>query len=249
MSEHLERQRRFYGERPHEHLQAHGDDVYARKLAARLAEAADIRAHHRVLELGAGFGRFTFDLLEHCDSLVALDLSARALAFLEQTRDDRGIDPDRCRVHCADLSTVSKESVGEFERIVGFFILHHLADFARAIESLTSLLAAEGRMGFLEPNRRNPLFVAQVVCCRDMTWREEKGMFQLSARGVESAYRRAGLHALPARTFGFFPPQILNRLSWAATLEERLERTALLRPMLPFLLVCARAPLQSACTD
>jgi hypothetical protein len=53
-----------------------------------------------------------------------------------------------------------------------------------------------------------------------MTWREEQGMFQLSARAVESAYRRAGMDALPTGRFGFFPPQILNRFPWASTLER-----------------------------
>ena len=91
------RQRHFYDSREHDHLQVREDDAYSRKLASRLAETLGIGGEHRVLELGAGFGRFSFPLLEHCGSLVALDISQRALESLVRTRDARGISADRCR--------------------------------------------------------------------------------------------------------------------------------------------------------
>jgi hypothetical protein len=97
-------------------------------------------------------------------------------------------------------------------------------------------------MAFVEPNRRNPLFLAQVACCADMSWAEEKGMFRLSARRVESAFDAAGLEPAPTRRFGFFPPQVVNRFAAARRLEARLEAARLLRPVLPFLLLGARRP-------
>jgi hypothetical protein len=87
-----------------------------------------------------------------------------------------------------------------------------------------------------------PLFLAQVAACPDMTWREEKGMFRLSARGVESAFERARLGVLPTQRFGFFPPQVVNRLPRARRLEERLEGLRALEWLLPFLLLRAEAP-------
>ena len=96
-------------------------------------------------------------------------------------------------------------------------------------------------MAFVEPNRRNPLFLAQVACCPDMTWREEKGMFRLSARGVNAVFRELGLRPLDSEPFGFFPPQIVN-LAPGFALEKRLERIGLLKPILPMLLLSAEAP-------
>jgi hypothetical protein len=78
-----------------------------------------------------------------------------------------------------------------------------------------------------------------------MPWREEKGMFLLSRKGVEAAYQGAGLRDVATGTFGFFPPQILNRFTAARGLEARLERASVLRPLLPFLLLSARAPASS----
>ena len=60
---HLERQRAFYAHRDHAHLQVQDDDPYASKLTAELASRSGFRASDRVLEVGAGFGRFTFPLL------------------------------------------------------------------------------------------------------------------------------------------------------------------------------------------
>jgi hypothetical protein len=73
-----------------------------------------------------------------------------------------------------------------------------------------------------------------------MTWADEKGMFQLSHRGVTDAFRAAGLVPAPVQRFGFFPPQLLNRSDTIRRLEARLERARLLEPVLPFLLLRAR---------
>lgn len=238
--EHVEQQRAFYDERAHDHLQAQQGDFYAEKLAAELARRSGLGSQHRVLEVGAGFGRFTFPLLPRCGSLVALDLSSRALSELERTRDARGIDEARCRTLCAEISSVEATDAG-FDFIVGFFILHHLPDVTKALEKLAELLAPGGKMAFLEPNRRNPLFVAQVVACPDMTWREEKGMFLMSPASVRRGLLQGGLLPLETEQLGFFPPQIYNRSAYARRLESRLEQARWLRPLLPFRLFRAES--------
>jgi cyclopropane fatty-acyl-phospholipid synthase-like methyltransferase len=240
--DHVSRQRKFYDERAHDHLQARSDDLYARNLVDHLADRLGMGEDDRVLEVGAGFGRFTFPLLERCGSVRAIDLSPVALARLEQERDARGISPERCSVQATNLEELTPATLGErFRWIVGFFLLHHLSDYAASIARLAPLLAPAGQIAFVEPNRRNPLFLLQVIACPDMTWAEEKGMFLLSQTGVESAYHDAGLEQIRSDSFGFFPPQIFNRSSSARELERRVEGLALARPLLPFLLLSARS--------
>lgn len=243
MSGEVERQRRFYETREHAHLQPRRDDFYAAKLVRTLAHAAGIAPTDRVLELGAGFGRFTFELLGHCDTVVALDLAPRALAELEAERAARGIDASRCRTHCADLAALEPGALGErFAFVVGFFLLHHLPDVADALRRVAGVLAPGGVVAFVEPNRRNPLFLAQVAFTPDMTWAEERGMFRLSAGGVQRAFAGAGLTPIPVERFGFFPPQVVNQLAAGRRFEAWLERRRALAPILPFLLLRARAP-------
>ncbi len=238
----IESQQKFYASRTHAHLQPRADDAYSANLVSRLVKSARIRSDARVLEIGAGFGRFTFELLEHCDSVVALDLSESALAVLMNARDDRGIAEERCRPLCGDVQSLNLwEQEEPFDHIVGFFILHHLPDYRAAISRLSRCLLPGGHMAFVEPNRRNPLYAAQVACCPDMSWAGEKGMFRLSGRSVERAYREAGLAPQTTRRFGFFPPQIVNRFPSARRFESGIERMKLFEPMLPFLLLSAQA--------
>lgn len=236
----LDRQRTFYRSGRHDHLLVREDDAYAQKLAGELARRAGIERHHRVLEIGAGFGRFTFPLLEHCGSVVAFDLSERVLQDLARKRDERGIAPERCQTLCGDVATFDPRGAGgSFDFVAGFFILHHLPDVAAAIGALASALKPGGAMAFVEPNRRNPLFLAQVMFCPDMPWREERGMFRLSARRVEANFRDAGLAPSPTERFGCFPPQVYNRFAPARALERSVERVRAFHPVLPFLFLRA----------
>jgi SAM-dependent methyltransferase len=253
MSEELEKerqvetQRSFYASSEHAHLQPIETDFYARKLAGNLAKKLSIGREDRVLELGAGFGRFTFNLLEHCGSVVAVDISERALADLDRARVERGIDNERCRTLLADVDEISEEELGgPVDFVVGFFLLHHLSDFPRSIERVARLVGPGGGIGFLEPNRRNPLFLAQVMCCPDMDWKSERGMFRLRRSVVMEAYRDAELTAVETTTFGMFPPQILNRIPWTRRLEEVIESKSALSAWLPFLLMTARAPTETS---
>lgn len=241
-TDHVDQQRAFYDSREHGHLQTWEGDLYAAKLARKLAVRLGIGPSHRVLEVGAGFGRFTFPLLSHCGAILAVDLSAKALNRLEVARGEREIPEARCRTLCGDLDTLDVEALGgPFDFVVGFFLLHHLHDFATSIAGLAKLLAPGGRMAFIEPNRRNPAFLAQVACCADMTWAEEKGMFRLSRAKVERAYRASGLTPLARNAFGFFPPQLFNRFAWARSLEDGLEVVRVFDPILPFLLLAAES--------
>jgi ubiquinone/menaquinone biosynthesis C-methylase UbiE len=240
-TEHLARQRSFYSSRDHRHLRPTDDDPYADHICLQATRAADVGPGHRVLELGAGFGRFTFPLLRHCGSVVAVDLSQRTLAELDRKREELEIPPQRCRTVSCDADELTlEETGGRVASIVGFFLLHHLPRFAPTIARLTSLLEPGGSMVFVEPNRRNPLYLAQIMLCADMSWREEKGLYRLSERAMRAAFQAAAMVEIRTQTFGFFPPQVVNRFSSARRLERFLERRRILRPFLPFLLASAR---------
>jgi SAM-dependent methyltransferase len=243
VSDPAELQRRFYARGTHAHLQPRDGDFYAAKLVDVAAQGMGIGPQDRVLEVGAGFGRFSFALLERCASLVAADLSERALATLDATRAAQGLAADRVATRCLDLSRFAAADLGEsFRAIVGFFILHHLPDAADTIRRLAGALAPGGVLAFVEPNRRNPLFLAQVACCPDMSWAEERGMFRLRARSIEAAFHAAALEVLPTQRFGCFPPQLVNRFGWARAIETGVERARVFEPALPFLLLRARRP-------
>ena len=184
-SEHTVRQREFYETRAHPALRPRGDDAYVDNLVARMCAVAGIQAHHRVLEVGAGFGRFTFALAERCAQVTALDLSRQATEALARERDARGIDPARVDAVNADVDRLADASLDTpFDAVVGFFVLHHLEDVGASLDRLTPWVRRDGVVAFLEPNRWNPLYLFQVACCPDMAWREERGVWRLAASAV-----------------------------------------------------------------
>ena len=235
------RQRRFYSTRTHAHLRPRAGDHYAQKLAHALALQIGLNSEDRILEVGAGFGRFTFDLLEWCGSMVALDLSARALSELEHTREERGISPERCSTLCADLTEpVPELPEAGFDAVVGFFLLHHLPDLKASIAVSAPLLKPGGHIAFIEPNRRNPLFLAQVAFCSDMTWRDEKACSCSTGAGWRAPIGRQGWwRSRPVASAS--SPQILNQFTPARRLEASLERLRGLAWIRPMLVLSARA--------
>lgn len=235
------RQKRFYATLPHDHLQYAPDSVYGAKLSEQLLQLVPSSAASRILEVGCGAGRFTLHLLQRFPgNLVALDLSE---ALLDQLRAKLRELPEaarnRCQVVSGDLHHLDGTVIGQggFDAIIGFFFLHHLDQLTDALRQLRRWLRPGGRMVFLEPNRRNPLFLLQVLCCPDMSWSEEQGMFRLGRARIRSAFNSAGMSMPTIRTFGCFPPQILDRWDAALRVEHWIERQAFCRPMLPFRLI------------
>ena len=83
-----------------------------------------------------------------------------------------------------------------------FFFLHHLPDLVEALRQLRRVVKPKGQIFFVEPNRRNPLFALQVLCCSDMNWAEEKGMFALGRTRIRNAFIGAGMSPPMISTFG-----------------------------------------------
>jgi SAM-dependent methyltransferase len=236
-------QREYYDRHPHGHLQPSAGGAYAENLVAKLGDALALGEDAEGIEIGCGAGRFTLPLLARCRTLQAVDLSRRQLDVLAGELRRRGIAPERCAVHEADVARLDGVlPPRRYDFATGVFVLHHLRDPEATIERLRRLVRPGGRVGFIEPNRRNPLFLLQIGCCRDMTWREEWLLYRLGARRLHRMFVAAGLADVTLTAAGFFPPQLVNRSAAALRLERRLEGVRWLRPLLPFLLVSGRVP-------
>jgi SAM-dependent methyltransferase len=236
-------QREHYDARPHRHLLPSEGGRYADNLVATLWNALGVGADAAGVEIGCGAGRFTLPLLTRCGSLDAVDLSRRQLDVLAGELGRHGVAPERCRLHEAraeDLTGVLPAGRADF--LAGVFILHHLADPEGAVARLVRLIRPGGRVAFLEPNRWNPLFLLQIACCPDMTWREERLLYRLGSRRLVRVLTGAGLVDVRLGRHGFFPPQIVNRIPGAIGVERALERVPPLRPVLPFLVVSGTVP-------
>jgi SAM-dependent methyltransferase len=209
------------------------DTPYIRRHVQEMIRFAGITAADRVLEIGCGMGRYTIPLADAGIRIEGLDLSPFLLSRLSEYAGDRTIP-----LHNADVWHPPADLHGKFDKVIGFFTLHHLHDLERCFESMAGLVKPGGRVVFLEPNAYNVLYYLQVMLSPGITWKGDRGIVDMRRGRVFPAMSHAGLQDLSIRRFGFFPPFIANR-PWGQRIERVIERIAW-KTVLPFQLFSGR---------
>ena len=213
------------------------DTPYIRRHVQETIRFADIRPTDRVLEIGCGMGRYTIPLADAGIRIEGLDLSPFLLARLAEYAGARKIP-----LHNADVWHPPAELEGQFDKVIGFFTLHHLHDLERCFASMARLVKPGGRVVFLEPNAYNVLYYLQVLLSPGITWEGDRGIVDMRRGRVFPAMKSAGLQNLTIHRFGFFPPFIANR-SWGSRLERIIVKVAW-NKVLPFQLFAGERPLR-----
>jgi len=213
------------------------DSPYVRRHLEKVLAAADLRAGRRVIEAGAGMGRYTAPMLEAGLSVVAMDLSPSLLDSLVR---HTGIDPSDAIV--ADLAEIASHTTERFDAAVGFFMLHHLPDLRSAFRGLAQVLKPSARVAFCEPNAFNPLFYIQMALTPSMTWKGDGGVIRMRPALVLGAMKEAGFCDLTFERFGFLPPFAYNTRI-GRTVEGYLSRVSVPAFMYAFQIFAGSAPL------
>ena len=232
-AEHLEYQRHYF-ERP-EGANArltHTESPYVQRHLDRVIAHAQLAPGQRILEVGAGMGRFTTLLLDRGLDVVASDLSDALLAEL------RAKHPAAKTLAC-DVAEVDRFAQDGFDRIIGFFMLHHLTGLREVFASLRRALRPGGRVAFCEPNAYCGLYYLQIAFSRQMTWRGDGGVLQMRPGVVLEEMRAAGFDELATTRYGFTPPALYNRAA-GRTLDHALEKLTLLEPVRAFQIFSGR---------
>lgn len=214
VEQHNDYQRDYFARVERQTIEPESSDYVARHLD-ELIRAADLQPGDRILEVGAGKGRFTLQLAARGFDVVATDLSAHLLADLERR------DPE-LRTVAADVCELPQLIEERFDKIIGFFMLHHLPDLPAAFRGMAGVLAPGGSLTFCEPNAWYLPFYLQITFSRKMTWRGDGGVLNMRPGVLAPAMRAAGLEPAEPRSFGFFPPFITNR-PVGKRIEEKLE--------------------------
>lgn len=213
---------------------------YVRRHLERVVAALGIAPPARLLEVGAGMGRFSLLLAARGYRVTAVDLSPELLARLRENRDRLGTlassGAGSVDAVCADAAAVADAAPGPYDAAVGFFFLHHLASVAELARGLARVLAPGARVAFCEPNAFNPSFYLQVLLTPGMTWAGERGIARMRPGVLVPALEGAGFVDVRIDRYGLFPPFLHNRRPARVT-ESILERFRPLRPVLAFQVV------------
>ncbi|MEY4581630.1 MAG: hypothetical protein RL701_6333 [Pseudomonadota bacterium] len=211
-------QRHYFESRPRPRMWPRRSQYLERHIDEALARLGP-RPHARILEVGCGMGRYTLALQRRGVTVEGLDLSA---ALLERLR--AFARPGSAPVlHAGDLLAPPAALLGQFDAVIGFFVLHHVPDLCAGLAGVRALLKPGGRAVFIEPNAWNPLFCLQIALTPSMSFRAEQGIFDMRERPLAQAASAAGLSALAIERFGIAPPMVVD-CAFGAQLERVLER-------------------------
>ena len=109
-------------------------------LSAALAEVRSAGAAPRVLDLGCGTGNVTRHLLELGARVVAADVSPEFLTMIRRRHGAAG-RVETLELNGRDLSSLADGSV---DAVCAYSVLHHIPDYAGAIDELCRVLAPGG---------------------------------------------------------------------------------------------------------
>ena len=139
--EHNEGQRRYFEERPLPRMVPMRSPYVVRQVE-ELVRFARLAPGERVLEIGAGMGRYTLLLAGNGLSLEGMDLSP---VLLERLRTYDG-EANPLPLHVFDVAEPPAELEGRFDAVIGFFTLHHLHDLRACFRGMASLLSPGGKV-------------------------------------------------------------------------------------------------------
>jgi len=195
----------------------------------KMIDQAGISVEHKIIDIGCGSGRYTLRFAKREYNVEGLDLTEGLLEELKERDGGRY----NIRLHLTDIIEHDEGLDGNFDRVIGFFALHHMFDLHASFKAMEKLTRPGGMIAFLEPNAFNPLYYIQMLITPGMTWKGDKGVAKMRKSLIFNAMKSAGLANLSVHRFGFFPPFLANQ-PWGGKLERILEKLPLLGPFLPF---------------
>jgi len=210
--------------------------AYILRHVNRMIEHAKLDTTHQILEVGAGLGRCSMPLLAMGFKLTCIDISQKMLGSILKHSPN-------LPVHTAgiDVEEAGNYFHEKFDRIIGFFTLHHLKDLEACFRGMASVAAPGAVIAFCEPVAYNPLYYLQIAFTKGMTWKGDGGIINMRAGYVLPVMRRAGLCNARCVSYGFFPPFITNTV-FGSIIEDKLERIHLFRWAHAFQVFVAQMP-------
>ncbi len=203
---------------------------YAKRHFDEAAQAVNLSPADRVLELGAGMGRFSIQYASLGCPLTVLELSPDLAGVCREALSSH--TPAEVRV--GDALKPAPDLHGRFDVVAGFFFLHHLPDLKACLQAARDCLKPGGRFVFVEPNPFNPLYYLQITFTPTMSWRSEKGIFNMRHKVIVELASQSGFTDINSTCYGALPRGLYNRMAGHGL--ERSPETITPRGMRPFVI-------------
>jgi len=230
----------FYDSRDHKRMWHKSDSLYVRNILKRIIAFAEVKKGAKILEIGCGAGRFTIPLIRMGYKVTAVDLSRRMLDKLEDDLSHLGLEKDQYRIICGDFHSYDAESLGVFDAVIGFNVLHHLYDMTACFKSVSPFIEPGGQALFLEPNAFNPLHYLDSLL--DGGWKAEGNKFNSIPSKVKASMEVNNFYDIEYSRVGFWPPFLIDWFPPFLKVEEAIEKIKCINKVLPFFFIKGQKP-------
>ncbi len=200
------------------------DEVGEAQVVGKLRKALghEPRRYRRALEIGAGTGYFTLNLLRAgvIEQAVATDISPGMLATLERSARELGERVETAAAEATELPFAD----GEFDLVFGHAVLHHLPDLDAAFREFRRVLRPGGVLAFCgEPSRHGDRIAAlpkRGATAIAPLWRALMGAQAARRNGNGSVTEEEKLERL-VDVHAFTPSELASRAHGAGLEEVR----------------------------
>lgn len=211
-----------------------GTTPYIANHVERFIKFAELDTNDEILDVGCGMGKFTLPLAAQGFKMEGLDLSPVLLNEL----GSRAPETVEIPTHCADILAPPDDLKGHFDKVTGFFMLHHLIDIEASFKQMHSLLKENGKVVFLDVNPFCALYYIQIFLAPTMSWNAEKGLLNLTPKKITAGLKHAGFNKITIKRYGILPPPLRNRF-FGPAVDDIFDKARIFRPVSAFQLISA----------
>lgn len=192
------------------------ESPYVMRHIEKLISHGGLERGAKILEVGAGVGRFSRLLRTRGVDVTASDISPELITVLQQHSPD-------IPSFVSDVNELPDHHNEKYDAVVGFFMLHHLPDLTRAFQGMAAMLKPGGRMVFCEPNAWFFPFYLQILLTPRMRWSVDKGVMNMRQGVLTPALKSSNFQEITYNHYGFLPPQLYNP-GWGKCLDHGIDK-------------------------
>jgi len=135
-------------------------DLPSKKVEQRLFESFEktIQAEERILEIGAGAGRYTLPMAHRAGEVVAVDISPRSLEILRKKAREEKVE----NIEAVLADIMQFPALGTFDVICSFSAFEYIQALQPTLQELVSHLKPGGRLYFITSHRSLFRFFSQI---------------------------------------------------------------------------------------
>ncbi len=179
------------------------ESAYVMRHLEQLINIGGLKKGDKILEVGAGIGRFSQQLRAKGLDVTASDISPELIASLQQHAPD-------IPTFVSDVNDLSTQHNDRYDAVIGFFMLHHLPNLTDAFRGMEAMLKPGGKMIFCEPNAWFFPFYLQILLTPRMRWSVDKGVMNMRKGILDPALKASGFNNIEYTGYGYLPPQLYN---------------------------------------